>query len=98
MNNNTIKQLWTLFSGNPTAYVLACGLYSSFYCSTNVFVIIHPPWRRPDKEEGCQKEMLISPHILPKLLLYYCQWKIRVFKTALAEEQRKSEVATDGEP
>lgn len=35
--------------------------------------------------------MLICPHILPMLLLYYCQWKIRGFKNALAEEQRKTE-------
>lgn len=34
--------------------------------------------------------MLICPYILPMLLLYYCQRKIRGFKKALAEEQRKT--------
>lgn len=72
--------------------------YISFYSSTNVFVLIHPLWRCPDKERGCQNDMLICPHTLPVLLLYYCQWKIRGFRNALAEEQRKTEAATEGEP
>ncbi len=51
----------------------------------------NPSWRCPDKEKWCQNEMLICPHILPMLLLYNCQWKIRGFGSALAEEQRKTE-------
>lgn len=77
---------------------MACGLNRLFDCSSNVFVINHLPERRPDRERGRQNEMLISPHILPMLLLYYCKWKIRGFRTVLAEDQRKTETATDGEP
>lgn len=66
MKNSTFNQLWILFSGKT--WLLACGLYSSLYCSTNVFVIIHPPLRHPDKGKGCQNEMLITSHILPVLL------------------------------
>lgn len=66
MNNNTINQLWTYFLSKPAEYFQTCGLYISFYSSTNICAIIHPSWRCPDKEKGCQNEMLISPCIVPK--------------------------------
>lgn len=75
MHNNTINQLWTLFSGITNLLRIFRPLGYTFHSSTNVFAIIHPPLRCPDKEKGSQNEMLICPHILPMLLLYYCQWK-----------------------
>lgn len=97
--NNTFTSSGVYFLEKATVCFLACGLHFSFFSNTNIFPLIRPPWRCPDKGKGCQDEMLICLHILPVLLyMYYCQWKTRGCRKALAKEQSKTEVAAKGEP